>query len=147
MSLTTMWLILCGLCLIIEIFTVSFLMFFPGVGAFFAFLAGLLGATIPVQCIIFAVSSALMIIFIRPLVTKLFKTRDTAMNSSALIGKKGIVLKDIKGDDKVGQVKVAGEIWSAICEEGVFIEKDSKIIVLAISGVKLVVKEISNKEV
>ena len=147
MSLTTAWLILCGLCLIIEIFTVSFLMFFPGVGAFFAFLAALLGATVPVQSIIFVASSALMIIFIRPLVTKLFKTRDTAMNSNALIGKKGIVLKDIKGDDKIGQVKVAGEVWSAICEEGVLIEKDSKIIVLAISGVKLVVKEISNKEV
>jgi len=147
MSLTTMWLILCGLCLIIEIFTVSFLMFFPGVGAFFAFLAALLGATVPVQGIIFAVSSTLMIVFIRPLVTKLFKTRDTAMNSNALIGKNGIVLKDIKGDEKIGQVKVAGEIWSAICEEDVFIEKGSKITVLAISGVKLVVKEISDKEV
>ena len=143
MSPITMWLILCGLCLIVEIFTVSFLMFFPGVGAFFAFIAALLGASATVQCIIFAVSSALMIIFVRPLVTKLFKTRDTAMNSNALIGKNGVVLKDIKGDEKVGQVKVAGEIWSAICEEGTVISKDSKITVLAISGVKLIVKEIS----
>lgn len=143
MSLTTMWLILCGLCLIIEIFTVSFLMFFPGVGAFFAFVAALLGANITVQCIIFAVSSALMILFIRPLVTKLFKTKDVAMNSNALIGKTGVVLKDIKGDDKIGQVKVAGEIWSAVCREDQFIAKDSKITVLAISGVKLVVEEFS----
>ena len=143
MSLTTMWLILCGLCLIIEIFTVSFLMFFPGVGAFLAFIASLVGANTTVQCIIFVVSSALMIIFVRPLVTKLFKTKDTAMNSNALIGKRGIVLKEIKGDEKIGQVKVKGEIWSAICEEDVTIAKDSKITVLAISGVKLIVKEIS----
>ena len=143
MSLTTMWLILCGLCLIIEIFTVSFLMFFPGVGAFLAFIASLVGANTTVQCIIFVVSSALMIIFVRPLVTKLFKTKDTAMNSNALIGKRGIVLKEIKGDEKIGQVKVKGEIWSAICEEDVTISKDSKITVLAISGVKLIVKEIS----
>ncbi len=143
MSLTTMWLILCGLCLVIEIFTVSFLMFFPGVAAFFAFIAALLGANTTVQCIIFAVSSALMILFIRPLVTKLFKTKDVAMNSNALIGKSGIVLKDIKGDEKVGQVKVAGEIWSAICKEDRVITKDSKITVLAISGVKLVVEEFS----
>ena len=143
MSLTTMWLILCGLCLIIEIFTVSFLMFFPGVGAFFAFISALLGANVTIQSTIFVLSSALMIIFIRPLVTKLFKTRDVAMNSNALIGKSGVVLKDIKGDDKIGQVKVAGEIWSAICQEGVTITKDSKITVLAISGVKLIVKEIS----
>ena len=143
MSLTTMWLILCGLCLVVEIFTVSFLMFFPGVGAFFSFIAALLGANITVQSIIFVVSSAIMIIFIRPLVTKLFKTRDTAMNSNALIGKSGLVLKDIKGDEKIGQVKVAGEIWSAICEDDTFIARDSKITVLSISGVKLVVKEIS----
>ena len=143
MSLTTMWLILCGLCLLIEIFTVSFLMFFPGVGAFLAFIASLVGANTTVQCIIFVVSSALMIIFVRPLVTKLFKTKDTAMNSNALIGKRGIVLKEIKGDEKIGQVKVKGEIWSAICEEDVTISKDSKITVLAISGVKLIVKEIS----
>jgi len=143
MSLTTMWLILCGLCLVIEIFTVSFLMFFPGIGAFFAFISSLFGANITVQCIIFVISSALMIIFVRPLVTKLFKTKDVAMNSNALIGKSGIVLKDIKGDEKIGQVKVAGEIWSAICEDDLMIPKDSKVTVLAISGVKLIVKEVS----
>ena len=57
MSLTTMWLILCGLCLVIEIFTVSFLVFFPGIGAFLAFIASLLGANITIQCILFVVSS------------------------------------------------------------------------------------------
>lgn len=143
MSFTTMWLIICGLCLITEIFTVSFLMFFPGVGAFLAFLAGLLNASTSVQCIIFIASTAIMIIFVRPLVSKLFKTHDTAMNSNALIGKTGIVLKDIYGKEKVGQVKVAGEIWSAICEDGNTILKDSKISVISISGVKLVVKEFS----
>ena len=50
---------------------------------------------------------------------------------------------DIEGVNKVGQVKVAGEVWSAICEGDTLIAKDSKITVLAISGVKLVVKEIS----
>lgn len=142
MSYTTLWLIVCGVCLITEIFTVSFLMFFPGVGAFLAFLAALLGASITVQSIIFVVSSALMIIFIRPLVTKFFKTKDVKMNSDALIGKKGIVLKDIKGTEKVGQVKVSGEVWSAVTEEDKEILKDSKITVLAISGVKLIVKEV-----
>ena len=143
MSLTTMWLILCGVCLIIEISTVSFLMFFPGVAAFFAFISALLGANTTIQCIIFIVSSALMIAFVRPIVAKLFKTKDTAMNSNALIGKNGIVLKDIKGDEKIGQVKVAGEIWSAISENSTYIAKDTKITVVAISGVKLVVKEFS----
>lgn len=143
MSLTSMWLILCGVCLVLEIFTVSFLLFFPGVGAFFSFIAALLGANITVQSLVFVISTALMIIFIRPLVTKLFKTKDTAMNSNALIGKNGIVLKEIKGEEKIGQVKVKGEIWSAVSEQDEVIPTDSKITVLAISGVKLIVKEIS----
>ena len=142
MSYTTRWLIVCGVCLITEIFTVSFLMFFPGIGAFLAFLAALLGAGITVQSVIFVVSSALMIIFIRPLVTKFFKTKDVKMNSDALVGKKGIVLKDIKGTEKIGQVKVAGEVWSAVAEEDKEILKDAKITVLSISGVKLIVKEV-----
>ena len=143
MALPTMWLILCGLFLVAEIFTVGFLLFFPGMGAFFAFLAGLLGANFTVQCIIFFVSSALMILFIRPLVTKLFKTKDVAMNSNAIIGKNGIVLKEIKGTDQVGQVKVAGEVWSAIASDDSKLEKDSKITVLAIDGVKLIVEKYS----
>lgn len=142
MTFTAMWLIICGLCLILEIFTVGFLLFFPGVGAFLAFICALLGANIMIQTIVFVVSSALMILFIRPLVAKLFKTEDVQMNSNALVGKSGVVLKDIQGEDKIGQVKVQGEVWSAICDENKTIKKDSKVIVKSISGVKLFVEEI-----
>lgn len=143
MTFTTMWLIICGACLILEIFTVGFLLFFPGVGAFFSFVAALLGANITIQIAIFAISTTLMILFIRPLVAKLFKTKDIQMNSNALIGKSGIVLKDIMGEDIVGQVKVQGEIWSAICDQNKIIKKDTKIIVKSISGVKLLVEELN----
>lgn len=139
MSYTTLWLIVCGSCLIAEVFTVGFLLFFPGVGAFIAFIAALLGAEFSVQVIIFVVSTILLILFVRPLVTKLFKVKEpVAMNSESLIGKKGVVLKNIEGDKK-GQIKVAGEIWSATCENGITIEKDSNVIVKEIKGVKLFV--------
>ena len=36
------------------------------------------------------------------------------MNNDAMIGKKGIVIKEINSTEEVGQVKVAGELWSAI---------------------------------
>ena len=73
----------------------------------------------------------------------MFKTRKpTPMNSDSLIGKNGVVLKAIEGDQK-GQVKVAGEIWSAICEENQVIPEDSKIIVKEIKGVKLFVDKVN----
>lgn len=141
MSLTAIWLLLCALCLILEMFTITFLLFFPGVGAFLAFLTSLVTDSFGVQLFVFIVSSTLMIIFIRPIIAKLFKSKTVATNSSSLIGKTGIVLKDIEGTNTVGQVKVAGEVWSAICEENATIKKESKIIVEAIEGVKLIVKD------
>lgn len=141
MSYGIMWLVISGVLLIIEIFTISFLLFFPGISAFISFIAYLLGANIYIQVVIFAVSSTLMILFVRPLITRFFKSKDIPMNSNFLIGKTGIILKDI-GPNKVGQVKVSGEIWSAITKEGNIILKDSEVKIIAIDGVKLVVENI-----
>ena len=91
----SIWLILCGLFLIIEIFTVSFLMFWPGIGAFLAFITNILGFSFPVQLGVFVISTALMIIFMKPLVAKIFKTKDVPMNNNAIIGKQATVVKEI----------------------------------------------------
>ncbi len=142
MSPTAVWLILCALFLIVEIFTIGFLCFFPGVGAFLAFLVSLVFENaIAAQIAVFIISSTLMIIFVRPIFAKLFKTKDLPTNSDALIGKTGVVLKDIVGPNNIGQVKVSGEVWSAITTEKRTLKQDLTIVVEAIDGVKLVVKE------
>ncbi|MBR5228070.1 MAG: NfeD family protein [Clostridia bacterium] len=146
MSYEVIWIILCGFCLIAEIFTVSFLLFFPGIAAFIAFLLALFNCSLTVQIIAFIACTILMIIFIRPLVCKVFKSKDVATNSNALIGKTGVVLKEINKDLSPGQVKITGEIWSAISSEGKVILKDSLVTVVGISGVKLLVEE-KNEEV
>ncbi len=141
MSPTAIWLLLCALCLIIEILTVGFLLFFPGVGAFLAFLTSLLIDSLAIQIGVFIVTTTLSIIFLRPLFAKLFKTKDLPTNSDSLIGKTGIVLKEIVGPDNMGQIKVQGEIWSAICKEKVTLKVDDTVTVDSIDGVKLVVKK------
>ena len=141
MSPTAIWLLLCALCLIIEILTVGFLLFFPGVGAFLAFLTSLLIDSIAIQIGVFIVTTTLSIIFLRPLFAKLFKTKDLPTNSDSLIGKTGIVLKEIVGPDNIGQIKVQGEIWSAISREKKTFKVDETVIVDSIDGVKLVIKE------
>lgn len=139
-----MWLILCGIFLLIEIFTVSFLMFWPGIGAFLAFIAAALNASFPVQVGVFSVSTILMIAFMKPLVKKLFKTKDVSMNSKSIIGKTGIVIKKIDNIESVGQVKVSGELWSAFTEDGENLEEDAEVIVEEIQGVKLKVKRLKD---
>ena len=136
------WLILCGVLLLIEIFTVSFLMFWPGIGAFLAFITSLITDNEVIQIAVFVISTTLMIIFMKPLVKKFFKNNDnTKMNNSSLIGKTGIVVKDIDTINSIGQVKVNGELWSAFTEDE-NIKSGSTVSVLAIEGVKLKVKKI-----
>lgn len=137
------WLILCGVFFLIEIFTVSFLMFWPGVGAILALLTSVLGFSIPVQIAVFSISTILMIVFMKPLTKKIFKNRNNvAMNNDAIIGKTGIVVKEIDNVNSKGQVKVNGELWSAInIDEKENIEKGENIIVEDIEGVKLKVKK------
>lgn len=136
------WLIASAIMFILEIFTISFLLFFPAIGAFLAFLCAIFGASMQVQIITFVISSILLIAFIRPIVTKFFKAKDVAMNSESVIGKNAVVIKEIDNLHGKGQVKVAGEIWSAVSSTDENIEEGSTVIILKIEGVKLIVKKV-----
>ena len=140
LPLWAIWLILCGIFLLIEIFNISFLLIWPGIGSFFAFIASILGASIEIQIAVFAITTTIMIIFMKPLVKKLFKNKDdTKMNNNAMIGKKGIVIKEINPLEETGQVKVAGELWSAITLDNTKIQINEIVKVTKVEGVKLVV--------
>ena len=138
----SIWLILCGIFLLTEIFTVSFLLFWPGIGAFLAFCAELLGFSVPVQIAIFVISTTLMVVFMKPIVKKFFKTKDTPMNSDSLIGKKALVIKEIDNLQNKGQIKFNGQLWSAVSENSDIIEEGSNVIIQKIDGVKLIVKKV-----
>lgn len=137
------WLILTGFFLILEIFTISFLFFWFGVGAFLAFLGSIIGLEIGFQIAIFAVSTTLMVFLTKPLAKKLFHTKDVPMNNKTVIGKNGVVIKKIDNLKEPGQVKVQGEIWTAIGIDDEIIEKGSTVIIEAIDGVKLKVKKVN----
>ena len=144
LPLWAIWLILCGAFLLIEIFNISFLLIWPGIGSFFAFIASVLGAPIEIQLAVFAISTTIMIIFMKPLTKKFFKNKDnTKMNNDAMIGKKGVVIKEINSTEDVGQVKVAGELWSAITLNDEKIKINEIVEVTKVDGVKLVVTKIN----
>ncbi len=138
------WLIASGVFFLGEIFTISFLLFWPGVGAFLAFLVSLIAPeNLLIQILVFVISTVLMIIFTKPLINKLFKNKDnTSMNNSAVLGKKGIVIKKMDKDNPVGQVKVNGELWSAIkSDKDKAINVGESVIIEKIDGVKLLVRK------
>lgn len=144
------WLIVAGVCFIIEIITVGFLVFWFGIGALLTMMVSLLFPNnLLLQTTIFVLSSTLLIFLTKPFIEKFAKSdKKVVTNAYSIIGKKGIVLQDINPTYGIGQIKVAGEVWSAKTIDGSTIEKGTQIEVQKIDGVKAIVEPISvNEEV
>lgn len=135
------WLILAGIFFVAEILTVGFLVFWLGIGALIAMLVSFFTDSLVIQMTVFVISSTILIIATKPLVKKLTqKDKTVVTNAFSIIGKKGIVTKEINPALAVGQIKVQGQDWSAKCEDEQVIPKGSEVEVMKIDGVKAVVK-------
>ena len=135
------WLIISGICLIVESFTLGFFVFWFSIGAIFALITSLFTTNIIIQSTVFVITSTLLLLLTKPLIKKFVKTPKTKpTNVYRIIGKEGIVLETIESLNGTGKVKVNGELWSAISDSN--IEKDEKIKVISVNGVKLKVEKI-----
>ena len=142
-----MWLIIAGVCFIIEMATVGFFVFWFGIGALISMIVSIFSpGNILLQSIIFVVSSVILLLLTKPLVNKFTKKdKKIETNAFSIIGKKGIVVQDINPTFGVGQIKVASEVWSAKTMDESTIEKGTQIEVKQIDGVKAVVEPINIK--
>ncbi len=91
-----------------------------------------------IQTTVFLVTSTALLFLTKPFVKK-FSRKDTIKtNAYSVIGKTGIVIKEINPTEGVGQVKIGGETWSAKADEVIPI--GNQVEVVEIDGVKAVVK-------
>lgn len=130
------WLIVAGIFFIGEMITVGFLIFWLGVGALVALLVSLVTSNLFIQTAAFVFSSIILILATKPLTDKFSKKDTVPTNVYTLAGKKGIVIEEINPKDGKGQIKVGGEVWSALCDESLVIPKDSEVEIVRIQGVK-----------
>lgn len=127
----------------------GFLVFWLGIAAILTLIVSLFTDNLIIQAVVFVISSGLLLFFTKPFVDKYVTKEDesVATNAFSLIGKQGIVTKDMNTlPSSFGQVKVGEELWSAISEDSNEIKKGTEIEVVKIDGVKLVVKPISVAE-
>ena len=138
------WLIIAGICFVIEMITVGFFVFWFGIGALITMLVSLIyPGNLWLQSIVFVATSTLLIFFTKPFVEKFTKKDKKVMtNAFSIIGKKALVTQDINPEFGVGQIKVENEVWSAKTFDDSFIEKGTQVKVLEIDGVKAVVQPI-----
>ena len=133
------WLIIAGVCLVIEIITTGFLVFWLSIGALISMIVSLFTDSILIQTAVFVISSAILIFATKPFVKKFAKTKNIKTNAFSIIGQNGIVTREIDSINAKGQVKIDGETWSAVGKNDIDIPKGTEVEVLEIKGVKAVV--------
>ena len=137
------WLGLVVVFIIFEVCTTSLTTIWFAGGAMLSFILALLKAPLWTQITAFVVVSVLLLIFTRPLVEKVLKVGTSKTNIDSLIGQKAKVLVEINNDKDMGFAVVNGQEWTARAEDGSeIIPEDSIVEIVAISGVKLIVKKI-----
>ena len=137
-SMAVIWLALAVIFLIIEAITVGLATIWFAAGAFAAFVLSLLNVPVLAQVVIFLAVSCCLLVFIRKIFVEKLRTGSESTNVDALIGETGIVTEEIR-PLTVGQVKINGQVWSALGKDDETIEKDRLVKVIAIEGVKLIV--------
>ena len=137
------WLIISGVCFIAEIITVGFLIFWLAIGALFAMIVSFFTDNIIIQTAVFVISSTILIFATKPFVKKFAKGKSNfKSNVYSIIGDTGIVTKNIDSINGTGQVKINGELWSAVGKDDIDIEKVKEVKIVEVKGVKAVVSPI-----
>lgn len=136
------WLIVLIICIGIEIPTMGLTTIWFAGGALAAIFAAIVGAPIWLQAVIFIVVSLLLLFFTRPIAVKYFNKDRVKTNVESMVGRQAIVISEINNLQGIGQVTVSGQEWSArSADERVNIAVGAVVTVVAINGVKLIVRE------
>ena len=136
------WLVCVVIFAVAEIATMGLTTIWFAIGSLAALILALFGANVWIQVIVFILVSLVMILFTRPIAVKYFNTDRVRTNAESLIGRQAIVTQAIDNLHATGKVMVAGQEWSARSDQDdILIEEGAVTDILAINGVKLIVKE------
>ncbi|MCI8509316.1 MAG: NfeD family protein [Lachnospiraceae bacterium] len=141
------WLLLAAIFIIVEIITLGLTTIWFAGGAFVAAIAGLCGANLVVQVILFVVVSVVLLALTRPIAVKHLDSKTEKTNAEALVGQNAYVLQTIDNVKELGQAKVNGMEWTARAkEDSMIIQEGTVVKIVAIQGVKLIVETTGEEE-
>ena len=145
-----LWIILGVVLIIAEIFTLGFVLFFFGIGAFAAALAGSLGFGFGLQFLIFASVSIALTAMSRTIFAKYFSQNDenaVKMGMDSLPGQIGTVTLSSKGALQEGAVKVYGSTWTAFpIEDEMPLIEGEKVEVVRVQGSSIYVQKVEKSK-
>lgn len=135
------WMIAAGVLAVGEILSLSFFLGPIAIAAVVAAVAALIGADVAFQLIVFIAASAASLLVLRPIARRHLHTpAQLRTGTAALVGERAVVLERVDGDG--GQVKLAGEVWSARAyDEDEVMEPGARVQVMQIRGATALVSE------
>ena len=139
LTMTTFWLIVMVLFLVVEAATVGLVCIWFAVGALLALLAAMCGAPLWLQIVLFLVASAATLYFTRPLVKRYVNSKVEPTNADMVIGKECRVTETVDNIAGTGAVYVDGKTWTARSADDEVIPEGTLVTAKSIDGVKLIV--------
>ena len=135
------WMIAAGVLAVGEMATVSFFLGPIAVAAVLSAIVALAGVGLAGQWIVFIIGSLGSLLVLRPIARRHLRTpSQIRTGAAALVGASAIVLERV--DDRGGQVKLGGEIWSARSyDEDRAFEPGTRVEVMKIEGATALVAE------
>lgn len=141
----TIWIIVAIGMIVFELITLGNLIsIWFAFGAFAAALISLVTDNVVFQVVIFALVSIGSMILVRPLMNRTLRGKMISTNADSIIGRR-FELTDEIAVDSWGKVVVDGSTWSCVSFDHKPIELGALVEVVAIAGVKLVVKKIGGE--
>ncbi|MCI8410147.1 MAG: NfeD family protein [Lachnospiraceae bacterium] len=145
-TILLIWLVSVAVFLVIEILTLGLTTIWFAGGALVAFLAGICGANIAIQFILFFVVSFVMLLGVRPSACRKFNSKRIKTNVESLIGTECKVLEQIDNFNQKGTVLLDGKEWTARSIEDRILEVGERVQVVKISGVKVYVTKMMTEQ-
>lgn len=135
------WISLIVIALIVEIVTVGLTSIWFAGGGLAAVIAAALGGPVWLQAVLFFAVSLVLLFFTRPWALKYLRPYQTKTNYEEAVGKTVRITERIDNIAETGTAVLNGQEWSArSAEDGVVLEADTTAEVVAVQGVKLIVK-------
>lgn len=134
------WLVALGAFVVIEIITMGLTTIWFAGGSLVAFVAGICGAPVWLQVVLFLLVSVLLLIFTRPIAEKHFNNSRAKTNVDNLIGKHCRVIEEIDNFSQTGKIMLNGIEWTARSTGEGKIPLDAKVEVKEIKGAHAVVE-------
>jgi membrane protein implicated in regulation of membrane protease activity len=138
------WVIVAIVFAIAEVMTVALFAAFIAVGALGAAVVSLLGFNLLVQAIVLGIIGVVGILVARPYLVERLHIGRPALRSGAdsMVGQQTLLIEPIGGLEQPGHVKIAGEMWPALTEDGSPLPATTPVVVTALRSTVLIVRPV-----